>query len=371
MKPQARHPLLSQPNASEASRESCVGSIRTFVTAELMPANRELFERRLLPAFKATHGRVPDADEVGRMMQGSFHYRASSLIARATQELLWDTVGEAIERQLDDLIEKATPPSATRGSLTLHPEMPVPAYIGAVDIHLMPGNFHTELGSRDVLAGALYDRGAYVFAFGSRGPFNDNLGVVVAAMIKAWFPDFQPRRILEIGCGVGSSTLPLKAAWPDAEVHAIDVGAPMLRYAHARAEALEVPVHFSQQNAVRTDFPDGHFDLIVSILVNHEMPLEIYRQVLVECHRLLATDGITLHDGSLKAGTSPSTPYDTFMAGWFGRNINEPYGVGFDTERDFQAAGFHAGSLFSGIPEGDNYLQGQMAGHSYVGAVKR
>jgi SAM-dependent methyltransferase len=371
LKPQAFHPLLSQPDADEASRESCVASMRTFFTAELMPANRQLFEQRLAPAFEAQHGRAPDVEEVARLMQGAFHYRASSLIGRATQELLWDTVGEAIERQLDGLIETAKAPADALGSLTLNPQMPMPDYIEAVDIHLMPGNFQTELGPDDVLAGALYDRGAYVFAYGSRGEFNDNLGLIVARMIKAWFPDFQPKRILEIGCGVGSSTLPLKAAWPEAEVHAIDIGAPMLRYAHARAEALNTPIHFSQQNAARTDFADGSFDLVVSMLVNHEMPVEIYRQVLAECHRLLAPGGITLHDGALTSEAKRRSPYDAFMSGWFGRNINEPYGLGFDTERDFQAAGFDVASLFSGVPEGDTYLKGQMASHSYVGAVKR
>ncbi|MCL6753034.1 methyltransferase domain-containing protein [Nostoc sp. CCCryo 231-06] len=60
---------------------------------------------------------------------------------------------------------------------------------------------------------------------------------------------------------IGNSTLPYVDGFPDAEVHAIDVGAPMLRYAHARAESLGKRVHFSQQNAEQTNFPDESFDL--------------------------------------------------------------------------------------------------------------
>ena len=61
-------------------------------------------------------------------------------------------------------------------------------------------------------------------------------------------------------------------SYPNAEVHAIDIGAPLLRYAHARAEALGKKVHFSQQNAEHTHFPDGSFDLIVSHIFPHEIP---------------------------------------------------------------------------------------------------
>ncbi|WP_457825662.1 methyltransferase domain-containing protein, partial [Staphylococcus aureus] len=80
-------------------------------------------------------------------------------------------------------------------------------------------------------------------------PFNSDIGDTTIAWIKANHPEFAPRRILDMGCAVGHSTLPYCDAWPEAEVHAIDVGAPVLRYAHARAESLGKTVHFSQQNA--------------------------------------------------------------------------------------------------------------------------
>ena len=43
------------------------------------------------------------------------------------------------------------------------------------------------------------------------------------------------------------------------------VGAPLLRYAHARAEMLGRKVHYSQQNAESLDFADGSFDLSPSL----------------------------------------------------------------------------------------------------------
>jgi ubiquinone/menaquinone biosynthesis C-methylase UbiE len=372
MKPQGPHALLPQQSSEDASRESCVASIRRYFTTELIPGNRQLYEQKIAPAFAREHGREPQSGaEVSELMNPTFYYRASSLIGRATQELLWDTVGETVERQIDSLNDKARPRLSDLGTLQLDPNLAIPDYIQAVDIHVMPGNFHTELSEDDVLAGALYDRGAYVFAFGSRGAYNDNLGVLVARMIKERFPDFAPRRILDMGCGFGACTLPLKAAWPDAEVHGIDIGAPMVRYAHGRAEALGVPIHFSQQDATATHFPDGHFDLVLSVIVHHEMPLAVSRKMLKECHRLLRPGGITIHDGARTNDAPPPAPFQQFLSSWFARHNNEPFGRGFDIERDLQAAGFALDDMFCGQPEGDTYLKGHIAAHSYTGAIKR
>jgi ubiquinone/menaquinone biosynthesis C-methylase UbiE len=127
------------------------------------------------------------------------------------------------------------------------------------------------------------------------GPMNDDIGGSAAKFVRERFPAFRPRRILDMGCTVGHSTLPFCDAFPDAEVHAIDVGAALLRYAHARAESLGRRVHFSQQDATRTDFPDGHFDLVVSSILFHETSGKALPAIVRECHRLLAPGGMAVH----------------------------------------------------------------------------
>ena len=62
-----------------------------------------------------------------------------------------------------------------------------------------------------------------------------------------------------------------KQAYADAEVYGIDVGAPQISHGHARAISLGVAVHLSQQDGTATDFPDGRFDLVTSMLLTHEM----------------------------------------------------------------------------------------------------
>ena len=90
----------------------------------------------------------------------------------------------------------------------------------------MPGNYHTEYREGDLTQGALYDRGTFLYAHGYYGPLVENLGIGVLKYIRETWPDFQPRRILDMGAGIGSSTLPFCAAFPDAEIYAIDIGAP-------------------------------------------------------------------------------------------------------------------------------------------------
>ncbi|WP_295636948.1 class I SAM-dependent methyltransferase [Novosphingobium sp.] len=367
---QERHALLPEATHDESARQDFVSSLRKMFTTELFPGTRRVYQEELLPRHVARHGQPPaDQREVSKLMERSFYYRGSNVIGRAAQELLWDTVGESIERQLDTLNAAAKPKLGELGTLTIDPAFQVPRYIDAVDIHVMPGNFHTELGEDDVFAGALYDRGVHVFSFGGLGPRNDGLGVAHAAFVKERFPDLKPRRILDMGCGPGFTTLPWKDAYPDAEVYGIDVGAPQVRYAHGRAEAMGYPIHFSQQDASATDFEDGFFDIVVSMLVTHECPQPVIRGLFAEAHRLLAPGGVTVHDGGLVASHDP---FENLMTSWFGVNANEPFSAGFkalDFEQAFVDGGFAREAVFRGTRD-PVYLKGQLPPISFIGAVK-
>ncbi|QGN55861.1 class I SAM-dependent methyltransferase [Novosphingobium sp. Gsoil 351] len=366
---QTPHAMLPSMNHDEAARADFCASLRKKFTTDLFPGTRTLYSKALLPAFEAKHGRKPkNAKEAAQLLQSSFYYRGMNAVGRAAQELVWDTVGESVERQLPELVERAKPKPGALGTVRSNPDLPIPRYIDAVDIHVMPGNFHTELGEDDVFAGALYDRGVHVFAFGGLGDQNEALGVAMAAWVRENYPDFKPHRILDVGCGPGFTTVPWKQAFPDAEVHGIDVGGPQVRYAHGRAESLGVGVHFSQQDGTATDFPDGHFDLVTSMLVTHECPVPVIKGLFKEAHRLLARGGITLHDG----GTPAHDPFESHMTSWFGNNANEPFSAQFrmlDYKAALVEAGFAEESYFRGERE-PVYLKGQLPPITLVGAVK-
>jgi ubiquinone/menaquinone biosynthesis C-methylase UbiE len=256
------------------------------------------YHNEVRPAFEKRTGRAPrDRHEIRTLMVQHPLFRTYASLQRVSQELLWDTVLDSVERELPVLVARANSRNAGKplGSLSLNPDLALPKYAVGVDIHCMPGGYGGEGGAGDVTAGALYDRGVYLYALGMMGPMNDDIGGSAAKFVRDRYPNFKPKRILDLGCTVGHSTLPFVDAFPEAEVYAIDIGPSLLRYAHARAESLGKRVHFSQRDAAATGFPDGHFDLIVSSILFHETSKKALPAIIRECHRLLSPGGMAVH----------------------------------------------------------------------------
>ena len=71
----------------------------------------------------------------------------------------------------------------------------------------------------------------------------------------------------------------------------IDVGAPVLRYAHARAVKLGVDVNFRQALAEDMPFEDGSFDHVFAYILFHEVPIEVIPRILADVRRILRPGG--------------------------------------------------------------------------------
>ena len=324
MNGQFEHGILPQATHDELARQSFVQSLKVHLASKVSPGNKVIFEERVKPAFEHQHRRPPqDRHEVRRAMVTEPYYQMWSALQRTSQEMMWDAVSTSVEHQLEELSRRAGKLERKLGSLTLDPALPLPPYHAAVDIHCQPGGYHTELEAGDVTAGAIYDRAVYIYAMGRMGALNDDMGASLVAYLRKGRPQFRPARILDMGCSVGHSTLPYVDGYPEAEVFAIDVAGPMLRYAHARAEALGKRVHFSQQSAESTNFPDESFDLIVSHILLHETSAKAVRNIIRECRRLLRRGGMAIH--AEVPQYEGMAPYDTFMLDWDTYNNNEPF----------------------------------------------
>ncbi|WP_420443442.1 methyltransferase domain-containing protein [Candidatus Poriferisodalis sp.] len=322
---QQRHALLPDETHDEVARESFVQALKSHIATRVSPGVREIYDCRVRDRWVSEHGAEPaDRHEVREALSSDTYYRLWSSVRRSSQHLLWSSVGDAVARQADDLAERARAADTGLGSLRLDPGLEIPWYNADVDIHAMPGGYRGEYTDDDVSAGAVFDRGVYVYAMGQMGALNDDYGQSICQnFLAVSFPEFSPRQILDMGCTSGNSTLPYVDAFGDAEVHAIDLGAPVLRYAHARAELLGRAVHFSQQNAECTDFGDASFDLIVSHIVLHEMSPAALRRTFAECRRLLAPGGLMVHaDFAGYAGVDPVTQA---MIDWDTYNNHEPF----------------------------------------------
>lgn len=110
-----------------------------------------------------------------------------------------------------------------------------------------------------------------------------------------------PRRILDLGCGTGSTTLLLKQAFPEAEVIGLDLSPYMLAAAEAKAKTAGLEIQFVHGNAENTGFKDGDVDLVTASLLFHETPPTITQIILQEAFRLLPTGGeMIIFDGNQK-----------------------------------------------------------------------
>jgi len=302
------HSMMAKATHDEHARQEFLLGLKIHMEDEIYPGDELVYKTRALPSFERENGRLPkDRHEARKAMMREPYTQMWSSVARSMQEMLWDNVGESVERQWPNLIDRAKKIKNPLGSLTLDSSVECPRYVSAVDVHCMPGNYQTELTENDVFAGALYDRGAYYYVMGLMGKIayelEDNAPAFfmeaqsrsVIARLQEIYPDIKPLRILDMGCSIGFSSLAYVKEFPDSEVYAIDVSAPLLRYGHARAEALETKVHFSQQNAENTNFPDGFFDLVLTHGVLHETSGTAIKNILAEANRLLAPGGVTMH----------------------------------------------------------------------------
>jgi SAM-dependent methyltransferase len=347
LKSQYPHAVLPQTTSDEFARQEFVKSLKFHLASKISLGNKDAFEARAKPAFVKSNGRETETyHDVRKAMADEPYFNFWSAMQRNSQEMMWKSVQIPVERKA---LEMPRGGASAGGTLRLDPDLEIPRYHRSVDIHCMPGGYHTEFAENDMSNGAVYDRAVYIYAMGRMGPFNSDIGDTTIDFIKANYPDLKPRRILDMGCTVGHSTLAYNDAFPDAEIYGIDVGAPVLRYAHARAESLGKPVHFSQQNAEKTDFEDGFFDLIVSHILVHETSHVAVRNIMKECNRLLAPGGLVVHAETPPYRDLPA--YDAFMLDWDTRNNNEPYWgasheivakdiaaeTGFDPNKAFEA----------------------------------
>jgi 2-polyprenyl-3-methyl-5-hydroxy-6-metoxy-1,4-benzoquinol methylase len=225
---------------------------------------------------------------------------------------------------------------ARPGRLHYDPAFVTPKY-ASLDIHLQPGGY---VG--DPLAGYVFHHGTKVFYQGEND--QDQLHQQVVDFVRAP-EDGKVQRVLDLGCSIGQCTTALKQRFPEAEVTGLDVGLPMVRYAHKRAVDLGIDVHFRQGLAEDTQLPSGQYDVILAYILFHEVPERLFRTIIGEVHRLLRPGGTFTvvdapNDTALGAGNRLWLKFDA-------RYNCEPYSPAFvasDLAGMLEAAGLRVAS---------------------------
>lgn len=108
--------------------------------------------------------------------------------------------------------------------------------------------------------------------------------------------DVKNKKILDVGCGVGSLSFYL--AKKDANVIGIDLSKNSIEFCKKEAQKKELTIEFKEMNAQIPDFEDESFDIIVGSRVVHHLPdIELFFK---ECRRLLKQKGYIVFIEPLK-----------------------------------------------------------------------
>lgn len=339
----------------ESSQDFLTG-FRNFVNRDMRKAAQKRFavlleERGLDPDAELPLEEILPMIENDHLIMGSVRGWVSN------QQLTWKQVQDYFHAHADEyLAEMESADKSGPGSLELNPEMEIPEYTKH-EIHIQPGGY---VG--DPFAGYINYYGVNNFYGGSN--YDDEVQAAIAERVQIPRDGKKVMRILDLGCATGRLTFAMKDRFPDAEVWGLDVGGPMVRFAHTRGVDLNKDVHFAQRLAEDTKFPDNHFDLVISYIMFHEVTSEAQDKIIAETKRILRPGGVFFPMDFQTGKQAPkNTPYRAFAI-WQDHKFNgEPWRVEY-ASRDF-------GEVIRGHGfEVDESIRAARRGHGAIMATK-
>jgi ubiquinone/menaquinone biosynthesis C-methylase UbiE len=209
-------------------------------------------------------------------MQGLPAYDWFAWMERGSQKMLWRATTDAVVTQAPEALPEGP------ATVALDEDLVLPDWYTDWDIHVQPGGvWSSETAAR------VYELGAKLVMMGENDDYRFHHLFVETAVPKRAYA-----RILDMGCGFGKSTWPMKQAFPDAEVIGVDLSGPCLTLAATRASERGLAVSFVQADAADTGLEAGTFDLVTSTMLIHEVPLETLAAMFREAARLLRPGGL-------------------------------------------------------------------------------
>ena len=342
--------LERMPTLTLESAEHFRTSLRGFINRDFQAAAM----RRVNEIMKANN--INPNDEMP-MAQAIELLEKDPVVMNQLQA--WITNQLAMWRDLQDtfhadadryLSEMAAADKAGPGKLELNEKMHIPPYT-AHEIHNQPGGY---VG--DPFAGHMYHYGTNNLWLHENDQDGRHASQAAATPVPA---DGKVKRILDMGCSCGQMATALKDRFPEAEVWGVDIGAPMVRYAHMRASDMGNGANFRQALAEDTKFPDNHFDVVTAFILFHEVSPEATPKVIQEAYRVLRPGGTFYAlDGSFIVPRPKNNAWARIRTWWTDQWNTEVWYIPFseyDYAKTYKDVGFDVGST---------------GGPSYSGGVK-
>jgi SAM-dependent methyltransferase len=285
-------PTVARPDRDESAHLDLAEGARSFNYRRVVKPLLDDYERRVTASMAAGGSRPTDKEQAGALYAEDPDYLFACGLQRSMQQLAWRTAARSVERTP----AAGAPPAPVAGAgparLELDPTLPLPDWYtaaargGSDDIHLVDGGYAGER------VGEVYDLGGSVYRLAWRDGYDARPGAL-DAFVRLARP-VGTGRIVDLGCSFGALTRSARRAHPDAEVIGLDISAPALRAAHAKAVEAGDAITYTQRDAARTGYETGSVDLVVAFLLLHEVPDDVRRTILAEAMRILRPGGEVL-----------------------------------------------------------------------------
>lgn len=127
-----------------------------------------------------------------------------------------------------------------------------------------------------------------------------------------YLPPRQPASVLELGCGTGNLSVLLAKAFPEAQLHLVDVSEESLEVCRQRLGSGE---RFCFEAADFRELScDDQFDLVISCIAIHHIEADEKRRLFSKIHQWLVPEGVFSYADQFR-GAAPAV-YQRHIDNW-------------------------------------------------------
>ena len=185
-------------------------------------------------------------------------------------------------------------------------------------------NFHHQTdGYLSDYSAEIYDLQVEILFNGTADSMRRRVLSPLKTGLKKYLSNSKKVKILDIATGTGRTLQQIQSAFPQVELHGLDLSGSYLKQASKYLSSRRGDiVQLTKGNAEKMPFESASFQALTCVFLLHELPRDARQNVLNECFRLLEPGGTLILADSIQIEDSPN--FTPIMES-FHKIFHEPY----------------------------------------------